>query len=235
MSLARDLVELEKCLQDVNPFLPIDQSGMLLSPECAEMARRLGPTAPRDPMQVVRLCLQVLRIQHDLLSPHLLDAKLVATLPLGTPGIAQPTESVVREMLGRATSEIILLGYEFTDSSTVALLAAATVRKVDVVIICDRGRGVATRIRDAWPTTCPHPRMFHDRKRVNAPPHASMHAKCLLVDGKDLLVTSANFTFHGLHGNIEIGVRLSGKPAAEARKIFSHLVEAGIVEDDHDA
>ena len=62
------------------------------------------------------------------------------------------------------------------------------------------------------------------------PPYASMHAKCLLVDGEDLLVTSANFTFHGLHGNIEVGVRLSGPPASEARKIFSHLVREGVVE-----
>ena len=58
-----------------------------------------------------------------------------------------------------------------------------------------------------------------------------MHAKCLLVNGADLLVTSANFTFHGLHGNIEIGVRLSGPPALEARKMFSHLVENGVVEE----
>jgi hypothetical protein len=43
-------------------------------------------------------------------------------------------------------------------------------------------------------------------------------------------VTSANFTFHGLHGNIEIGVRLRGAPATEARKIFSHLVENRILE-----
>lgn len=58
-----------------------------------------------------------------------------------------------------------------------------------------------------------------------------MHAKCLLVDGSDLLVTSANFTFHGLHGNIEIGIRVRGAQAAEARKIFSHLVDSKIVEE----
>jgi phosphatidylserine/phosphatidylglycerophosphate/cardiolipin synthase-like enzyme len=58
-----------------------------------------------------------------------------------------------------------------------------------------------------------------------------MHAKCLLVDGTDLLVTSANFTFHGLHGNIEVGLRVRGVPAAEARKIFSHLVDNNIVEE----
>jgi len=75
------------------------------------------------------------------------------------------------------------------------------------------------------------PKIFHDRERLDGAPYASMHAKCLLVDGSDLLVTSANFTFHGLHGNIEIGVRLAGAPAAEARKIFSHLVESRVVEE----
>jgi phosphatidylserine/phosphatidylglycerophosphate/cardiolipin synthase-like enzyme len=82
-----------------------------------------------------------------------------------------------------------------------------------------------------WRSNARRPRIFQDRERTDSAPFASMHAKCLLVDAKDLLVTSANFTFHGLHGNIEIGVRLSGSPAAEARKIFSHLVEHRIVEE----
>ena len=58
-----------------------------------------------------------------------------------------------------------------------------------------------------------------------------MHAKCLLVDTVDLLVASVNFTFHGLHGNTEIGIRLGGAPAGEARKVFSYLVESGFLED----
>lgn len=237
MGVARDLVELEVRLherKDVDPFLPIDQSGVLSSPECADVAGRLTPAAPWDPAAVVRLCLQVLRIQHDLLRPRLMDAELVATLPPGTPGIARPTEPVVREMVGRAAGEVILLGYEFTDSSTVQLLAGAAARGADVVIICDRGRGAAARIRDAWPRGCPPPRVFHDRERADAAPYASMHAKCLLVDGEDLLVTSANFTFHGLRGNIELGIRLAGASAAEARKIFSYLVESGALERDGD-
>jgi len=34
-----------------------------------------------------------------------------------------------------------------------------------------------------------------------------------------------------MHGNIEIGIRLCGQPAAEARKIFSHLVEQRVVQE----
>lgn len=235
MGLARDLTELDTRLRlrkDIDPFLPVDQSGMLSSPECALMAERLASAAQwGDPTAVMRLCFQALRIQHELLRPHLLDAELVATLPPSMPGIARPTQAVVREMIRQATSEVIVLGYEFTDPNTVQLLADATARGTDVVIICDRGRGTVARIRDFWPPGCRRPHVLQDRERAHGAPYASMHAKCLLVDARDLLVTSANFTFHGLYGNIEIGIRLRGSPVAEARKIFSHLVQDGVVED----
>lgn len=233
MGLARELVELEERLRnrgDLDPFLPVGQGGIPASADCAEMTKRLAPREPYRAEEVLRLCLQVLRVQHDLLRPHLLDAELVATLPPGTPGIARPTEAVIREIVTGAKGEIILLGYEFTDPGLVQLLAEASRRGIDLAIICDRGRGVADRIREAWPAGHGMPQVFHDRERPDGAPYASMHAKCVLVDARELLVTSANFTFHGLRGNIETGVRLSGEPAAEARKIFSHLVEHGVVE-----
>jgi phosphatidylserine/phosphatidylglycerophosphate/cardiolipin synthase-like enzyme len=161
--------------------------------------------------------------------PRLIEAELVATLPPDTPGIARPTERVIREMIERASNEIILLGYELTDQETMRLLSEAAAKGVSVNMICDRERGSAKRLFDAWPANTQLPRIFHDKERSDGAPYASMHAKCLLVDGRELLVTSANFTFHGLHGNIEIGVRLSGAPATEARKIFSHLIESGVV------
>jgi phosphatidylserine/phosphatidylglycerophosphate/cardiolipin synthase-like enzyme len=231
MGLARNLVELEARLrerEDVDLFLPIERSGLLSTPECASMVARIVST---EPAFVMRLCLQTLRIQYQEMRPKLLDAELVATLPPNTPGIARPTERVVIEMMARATEEIILLGYELTDQDLVRLLAHAASRGTNVIMICDRGRGSARRVLDAWPSGTRPPRIFHDRERSDGAPYASMHAKCLLVDGSDLLVTSANFTFHGLHGNIEIGVRLAGAPAAEARKIFAHLVENRLLEE----
>lgn len=229
MGLARDLVELEAKLrgrEDVDLFAPVERGGLLATPECASMLGRVRST---DTASVMRLCLQALRIQHEELRPKLLDAELVATLSPETPGIARPTEQVVREMIDGATAEIILLGYELTDRNLIGLLAAAAGRGAGVIMICDRGRGAAQRVLDSWPSCTRPPGIFHDRERVDSALYASMHAKCPIIDGKDLLVTSANFTFHGLHGNIEIGVRLGGAPAAEARKIFSHLVEGRIL------
>ena len=231
MGLARDLVELDATLRErkeVDLFVPAEQGGLLELPECASMGGRIGPI---DATSVLRLCLQALRIQYEAMRPRLLDAELVATLPAETPGIARPTERVVREMVDRARAEIVLLGYELTDRNLIALLAGAASRGADLILICDRGRRAAQRVLESWPSAVPVPRIFHDRERTDGAPYASMHAKCLLVDGKDLLVTSANFTFHGLRGNIEIGIRIGGPPAAEARKIFSYLVESRVLED----
>jgi phosphatidylserine/phosphatidylglycerophosphate/cardiolipin synthase-like enzyme len=231
MGRARDLVELEARLrdrEDVDLFAPVDRGCMIATPECASMLGRFGST---DPTSIMRLCLQALRIQYEELRPKLLHAELVATLPPETPGIARPTERVVQEMIDTARTEIILLGYELSDLGLIGLLAAATDRGISVTMICDRGRGAAQRVLDSWPSRITPPRILHDRERTDGAPYALMHAKCLLIDGSDLLVTSANFTFHGLRGNIEIGIRLGGAPAAEARKIFSYLVESRVLED----
>ena len=231
MGNARNLVELEARLRDhvgVDLFTPVERGGMLAVPECANMLGRIRAT---DPESVLRLCLQALRIQHEELQPKLLDAELVATLPPETPGIARPTEQMVRQMIDDATSEIILVGYELTDRNLIGLLAAAASRGAIVIVICDRGRGTASRVLESWLSPTPPPMIYHDRRRADGATYASMHAKCLLVDASDLLVTSANFTFHGLHGNIEIGVRVRGILAAEARKIFSHLVENHVLEE----
>jgi phosphatidylserine/phosphatidylglycerophosphate/cardiolipin synthase-like enzyme len=233
MAIARDLVELEARLRDdvgMDLFAHNERGGVLAVPEYASI---VGRVQVNDPASVIRLCLQALRIQYEELRPKLLDAEFVATLPPDTPGIARPTEQVVRQMIEVAKTEIILLGYELTDRDLILQLATAASRGASVILICDRGRGAAARVLEAWPSDTLPPRIFHDRERADGATHASMHAKCLLVDASDLLVTSANFTFHGLHGNIEIGVRLRGAPAAEARKIFSHLVENRILEYMH--
>lgn len=233
MSLARDLCDIETQLReraDINLFAPAGDDVLASVPECGPVIARLTQQNDINASAIVRLCLQALRIRHDETQSKLVDAEFVATLPPNTPGIARPTQSVVREMIERAKKEVVLLGYEVTDQDLVRLLVDARSRGADVVLICDREKATGKRVLSAWPNDVPWPRIFQDKERPGAAPYASMHAKSLVIDGEDLLITSANFTFHGLQGNIEIGVRLSGAAAAEARKIFSYLVESGIVE-----
>ena len=233
MALARELADLERLIRErgIDPFAPLEKGGLLDQPEVLALTSALKSLDAHSPASVVRLCLQALQIQAAEVAPRLLDVELVATLPSDVPGLARSTSQVVRDMLRRARGEVILLGYELTDDTLMQQLAEAARCGAQVIVISDRQHGAARRLRDAWPPQLPMPRLYQDRNQFSHAPYGSMHAKCLLVDGHDLLVTSANFTFHGLHGNIEIGVRLAGPPAQEARDIFSYLVESLIVEE----
>jgi phosphatidylserine/phosphatidylglycerophosphate/cardiolipin synthase-like enzyme len=53
---------------------------------------------------------------------------------------------------------------------------------------------------------------------------AKMHAKVLVADARDALVTSANLTYHGFVGNVEMGVRIIGKPAKTIADVFNRLL-----------
>ncbi|MNR65073.1 hypothetical protein D3C85_1879750 [compost metagenome] len=54
-----------------------------------------------------------------------------------------------------------------------------------------------------------------------------MHAKMLVVDNLELLVTSANLTYHGMGSNIEIGVRIKGEVARKVSRHLFSLEQAG--------
>ena len=231
MGVPRDLVNLEAVLRSegsVDLFAPIERGGLRDSALAGALIEHLHRARFPEPERTLRMCLQALSVQHDELAGGFTDAELVATLPPGMPGIARTTDQVLLEMLRPPVDEVILLGYELTDQTVMRLLVEVEAAGADLIVICDRTRGTAERVLELGFRRA---RVFRDRERLDGPPYSSMHAKCLLVNGTDLLVTSANFTFHGLHGNIEIGVRLSGHPALEARKIFSHLVENSIVEE----
>ena len=57
-----------------------------------------------------------------------------------------------------------------------------------------------------------------------------MHGKAILVDGRDLLVTSANMTFHGMRHNIELGIRVRGRHVELALDFFNALLRSDLLE-----
>ena len=54
---------------------------------------------------------------------------------------------------------------------------------------------------------------------------SALHAKVISVDQTDTLITSANLSYHGQEGNIELGVRIHSKELAkQVEDIFTSLV-----------
>ena len=60
----------------------------------------------------------------------------------------------------------------------------------------------------------PQARGVHLGPSARCTQYTKLHAKCLVVDRLQMLVTSANFTFHGLESNIELGLLVRNQPLA---------------------
>ena len=54
---------------------------------------------------------------------------------------------------------------------------------------------------------------------------AALHAKVICVDQQKTLITSANLSYHGQEGNIELGTLIeSQKTAKQVEDLFTRLV-----------
>jgi len=58
-----------------------------------------------------------------------------------------------------------------------------------------------------------------------------IHAKVLIVNSWDMLLTSANLTYHGMSENFEMGIRTQGKLADDAEQLIFELKASGYFEE----
>jgi phosphatidylserine/phosphatidylglycerophosphate/cardiolipin synthase-like enzyme len=84
---------------------------------------------------------------------------------------------------------------------------------------------------EEWPGPRP-PEVYYDGRALalGASEHASLHAKCIVVDGQKAFVTSANFTEAAQLRNIEAGVLVTDSSFARALVgQFEALVGNGVL------
>jgi phosphatidylserine/phosphatidylglycerophosphate/cardiolipin synthase-like enzyme len=152
------------------------------------------------------------------------------------------TREVVREIIRGANAELLVVGYwiaahderEGVIEEVILSLADAVKRGVTVTIIADervRGDGRDNRriLVSAWPTGISLPIILTWR----LPPddqHLKLHAKVLVADRRDALVTSANLTSYAMDRNMEMGVRIDGYRASDIARHFDLLVREGVLE-----
>jgi hypothetical protein len=152
------------------------------------------------------------------------------------PGDARPglrtTGGVAREIVDDSRLGLLVVGYSLTVDPALAGLAAQTIDAMaraaqrGVVVTAVLHRDVNRRaLLQAWRPGVRLPSIFtwpafDDEK-------ASVHAKLLVADRRDGLITSANLTYHGFERNLEMGLRVTGRPAAEIHDRIHELIAAG--------
>lgn len=158
------------------------------------------------------------------------SVEIAATQP-GSRGRSRTTGGVARDIVGGAENYLLVVGYSVTADASLAGLAARTVgamgkaatRGVAVTAILHREESNRAAILRAWPQSAPPPRFYTWPEQPNDA-MAKMHAKVLVADARDALVTSANLTYHGFAGNVEMGVRITGAPAKTIADVFETLL-----------
>jgi hypothetical protein len=208
---------------------------------CVSMVfRAIPPNVGADAIALALRTANALRIRDQLGHPGI---EIVWTGPQATGTLMRPTGAVIEEMLrkARASGEILVVGYSLTAADgtlmrgVIELLAAASRRGAAVIFVLhrdDEERNKANLI-DAWSVFVRKPTVLTWRPGPEHP-YTKLHAKALVVDRRDLLVTSANLTFHGLESNLELGLRLRGPQAAVVAERFDQLRADGVLHEWND-
>ena len=169
---------------------------------------------------------------------------LVTTGPEAPGMINRDTAVVVRNLFSKAKEKVLVVGYAVYQGQQVFSELAARMDAnpdLQVRMHLDIRRDKDTSLESVivkrflnrfksyqWPKGSRLPEIFYDPRSVDTDPskRASLHAKCIVVDSRELFISSANFTERAQHRNIEVGLRISSiQLASQLTSHFSKLVE----------
>jgi cardiolipin synthase A/B len=160
-------------------------------------------------------------------------AEVVWTGPKVQGSFLRATRQVIQDVIQGAHSDLLVVGYwlagrgdrEGIINDVIEQIAEAVERGVQVTMILDRnaekrdGRNNLETLQTLWPAGVPMPAVL-TWEVPEDDDYLKLHAKVLVADKSDALVTSANLTMYALDRNMEMGIRVSG---VSAERIVQHF------------
>jgi phosphatidylserine/phosphatidylglycerophosphate/cardiolipin synthase-like enzyme len=150
------------------------------------------------------------------------------------------TSVVVHELFSRAQQSVMVAGYTVYQGQRVFQALADRMDelpelKVRMFLDIQRGQGETSAHREIvgrfadrfhntqWPKDRRLPEVFFDPRALETDSlkRACLHAKCVVVDRKDLFVSSANFTEAAQERNLEVGLLIHSPSLAE--RVVGHF------------
>lgn len=212
---------------------PISRSGLQLS-GLGDLADALLPQIAGLAREELQRLVEALVHDRQARAPTTLD--LVWTGPDAPAAESVPTGQVVRRLFSEARHSVLIAGYRF-DHGTEILeplhdrMAQHGVSTTIVLDLQDREasadsdeafvrKALEAFHRNNWPFGDPRPELYYDPRQVVRKSFVSMHAKCCIIDQRQTLLTSANFTRRGQQRNIEAGVLIGD--AEFAKRLDTH-------------
>ena len=153
---------------------------------------------------------------------------LVWSGPKVANGTARSTAILLEDMIAKAQHHIFLAGYAFDLPASFFRPLLPRMKnaelKVEILINTEWEPNKMMQdktspedygeffMRHRWPDPHTPPSLFYDTRTQQRETHISMHAKCVVVDGSEALVGSANFTDRAHQRNLEVGAHIFHPP-----------------------
>jgi phosphatidylserine/phosphatidylglycerophosphate/cardiolipin synthase-like enzyme len=138
------------------------------------------------------------------------------------PGDRRLTSATLHGLLAAAKKRILLVSFAaFTLPEIATDLSTAVERGCDVDVVFETSADSASYDGPATPFAAVGGIRRWRWPKDQRPPHASLHAKLLVVDGRRALVGSANLTSAALMRNLEAGVLIRDETLA--RDLETHV------------
>lgn len=143
----------------------------------------------------------------------------------------KPTKIVVREMIQNANRSILITGYSLSDyfsdlveciikKSQAGIFVKVYVNQIENQKYLDN----LMRYRGKFLKVYNYPKQSDQM--------SALHAKVISVDQRETIITSANMSYHGQEGNIELGTHIISKEIAlKVEDVFTKLLFAKVFEE----
>jgi len=152
------------------------------------------------------------------------NVELVITAPNSFKLKALKTSIVVHELISNAQNSITLTGYSISDYFAELLeeLLDKSRKGVYVNLYVNDFAGKQEQLDKLEVYKGRFLNIYDYNKRADK--MAALHAKIIVVDGHKTFISSSNLSYHGLEGNIEMGVLMnSTKKACNVEELFKQL------------
>jgi phosphatidylserine/phosphatidylglycerophosphate/cardiolipin synthase-like enzyme len=246
----RELAAVLRARRLAAPFTAMSVQRLIASPAAGDVAGELQRLADQGFQAEQMAAMLDLLVRDRCRRPKVEDALDLVTTGPEVPGVTnRDTGVVVRELFACAQRSVLVAGYAVYQGREVFRALAdrmAELPELSVRMFLDVQRGpgdtsMATEVvkrfaerfkTREWPEGRPLPKVFYDPRSLDleADKRACLHAKCVVVDGEAVFISSANFTEAAQERNIEMGLLVHSRWLAErVTRHFETLAAAGLL------
>lgn len=169
-------------------------------------------------MDILSLCVNLYAKEHNE------TAELVITSPNSFRVKARKTKDVIYSLVSKAEKSIVITGYAISDyfSELLDVIINKSQQGVYVTLYVndlEKQKSVLERLLSYQSRFL----RIYEYQKDKDDKMAALHAKILVVDKEMALISSANLSYHGMQGNIEMGLLI--KSVDKAKQIEDLLKE----------